>query len=1109
MHSLSVRSNLMGYKLIAYQKTNHMKNKRLAIMKVLSSCILLLLSGVLFAQGTMLLRQPNASKDHIVFVHADDIWVTNINGGDARRLTSAIGTEVNPKISPDGKWVAFTGQYDGNFDVYVVSIDGGEPKRLTWHPGGDIVHGWMSDGNSVYFTSGREGYPTVNTKFFTVNIKGGTPTAMPLPFGFSGTLSPDGQTMAFLPYSLWDPEWRNYRGGQAQPIWLFNMKTYETIKTKQGDRERHSSPTWNNGILYFLSEQDYINNVWSYDPKTKAQKQLTFHKDFDIKNVSAANNKLIYEQGGYLHSYDVTTQKTQKLEIHVKGDLNWGRPRWNNLTSGNLINANLSPTGKRALFESRGEIFTVPKENGDWRNITNSTGAADRSPAWSPDGQKIAWFSDASGEYQLMVKDQFGLQEAQSFPIPNKKFYFTPAWSPDSKYIAFTDTDYNIWYMDVKTGVIKKVDTDRYAHPNRTMKPVWSPDSKWIAYVQLQNNQFKAVKVYNLETGVSRQLTDGLSDAIDPRWDESGKYLYFLASTDFGLATGWLDMSNYNYPVTRALYIAVLSKDASSPLEPKSDDEPVKNPTDTGSKQTKPSASGVQVKIDFEGLDQRIIAANIPMRNYTGLVAGPDGTVFYMEAVANQPGVVLNRYSTKDQKTIEFARAVGSAVTSADRKNLLYRSGPGWYIVGTAAAPRPGEGRLATDGMKVYVDPNKEAEQIYKEGWRLQRDFLYVDNMHGAPWDKIYEWYKPWVKHVKHRSDLNYIIDIISGEVAVGHSYVNGGDFPDVPTVPGGLLGADYQIDNGYFKIKKIYTGENWNPELRSPLSGPGINVKVGDYLLEVNGQKLDASMNLYSLFEGTANRQIKIRINSKPSWEGSQLITVVPIANEAALRSRDWVEGNRRKVDALSGGKLAYVYVPNTGDPGYTSFNRYYFSQQDKQGAIIDERNNGGGSAADYMIDVMSRKLQGYFNNRVEGHRVSTTPMAGIWGPKVMIINENAGSGGDLLPYMFRKMKLGPLVGTRTWGGLVGTWDTPPFIDGGRMVAPRGGFFDTDGKWAVEAEGVAPDIEIFHDPKAIIEGRDPQLERAVQEALRLMPTQGIELKKEPAPPIRSFRPKN
>jgi tricorn protease len=451
----------------------------------------------------------------------------------------------------------------------------------------------------------------------------------------------------------------------------------------------------------------------------------------------------------------------------------------------------------------------------------------------------------------------------------------------------------------------------------------------------------------------------------------------------------------------------------------------------------------------------------------------------------------------------------GNVVSSADRKSILYRSGANWFLNGTLAAPRPGDGRLATEGMRVYVDPAKEAEQIFKEGWRLQRDFLYVNNVHGAPWDKIFGWYQPWVKHVKHRSDLNYIIDIISGEVSVGHSYVSGGDYPTVPAIPVGLLGADYTVENGFFKIKKIYTGENWNPELKSPLSGPGMKVKEGDYIVEVEGKKLDASMNLFSLFEGTANKQIKIKVNSQPSLEGAQLITVVPIANEAGLRSRHWVESNRKKVDELSGGKLAYVYVPNTGDPGYTSFNRYYFSQQDKKGAVIDERNNGGGSAADYMIDVMSRKLQGYFNNRVEGHKVSTTPMAGIWGPKVMIINENAGSGGDLLPYMFKKMNIGPLVGTRTWGGLVGTWDTPPFIDGGRMVAPRGGFFDTDGKWAVEAEGVAPDIEVFHDPKAIIEGRDPQLEKAVQEALRLMPTQGIELKKEPAPPIRSFRPKN
>lgn len=1085
-----------------------MQRKSFSFKKAFIAGFSLFFTGTLLAQGTMLLRQPNASKDHIVFVHADDLWVVDHNGGDARRLTSAVGSETSPKISPDGKWVAFTGQYDGNSDVFIVPIDGGAPKRLTWHPGADISQGWMPDGLSVYFTSGRAGYPTVNTKFFKVDIKGGTPEALPLPFGFVGSLSPDGSTMAYQPYSFWDPEWRNYRGGQAQPIWLFNMKNYETTKTVQGNKERHTAPTWNNGILYFLSEQDYINNIWSYDPKTKTQKQVTFFKDFDIKNVSAANNKLIFEQGGYLHSYDIPTQKINRLNINVKADLNWGRPRWNNITGANLINASLSPSGKRALFESRGEIFTVPKENGDWKNISNTTASADRSPVWSPDGQKIAWFSDESGEYQLVVKDQFGLQSAQSFKMPNKKFYFTPAWSPDSKSIAFVDTDYTIWTIDLKTGTYKKVDTDKYAHPNRTMKPVWSPDSKWIAYVQQQDNQFKAVKVYQVETGQTKYISNDLADAIDPQWDESGKYLYFLASTDYGLATGWLDMSSYNYPVNRALYVAVLNKDAASPFEPKSDDEPVKNPSDSA-KTTKPAASsGGNVKIDFEGLELRILSATLPLRNYSALVAGPEGSVFVIEDVENQ-GSVLWKYVLKDQKPTEFVKSASNVVSSFDRKSILYRSGASWFINGTQAAPRPGEGRLATDAMRVYVDPSQEAEQIFKEGWRLQRDFLYVDNVHGAPWNKVFEWYQPWVKHVKHRSDLNYIIDIMSGEVSVGHSYVSGGDYPSVPNIPVGLLGADYSVENGLFRIKKIYTGESWNPDLKSPLSGPGMKVKEGDYLLEVEGKKLDASMNLYSLFEGTANKQIKIKVNSSPGLEGAQTITVVPIANEGGLRSRHWVESNRKKVDELSGGKLAYVYVPNTGDPGYTYFNRYYFSQQHKKGAVIDERNNGGGSAADYMIDIMSRKLQGYFNNRVEGHKVSTTPMAGIWGPKVMIINENAGSGGDLLPYMFKKMNLGPLVGTRTWGGLVGTWDTPPFIDGGRMVAPRGGFFDTDGKWAVEAEGVAPDIEVFHDPKAIIEGQDPQLEKAVQEALRLMPTQGIELKKEPAPPIRSFRPKN
>ena len=1081
-------------------------------------CLFIFFGAKIKAQGTMLLREPAVSKENIVFVHGDDLWIVSKEGGEARRLTTAVGAESDPKFSPDGKSIAFTGQYDGNTDVYVMPIEGGAPKRLTWHPGADIVQGWSLDGKSVYFTSGRESTPTQNEKFYKVSIVGGTPEPLIIPFATSGTLSDNGMYMAYRPYRFWDPEWRNYRGGQAQPIWIFNMKTHETLKTPRSDNERHTSPAWDNGILYFLSELDFANNVWSYDPKSKMIKQLTFHKNFDVKNLSACNGILVYEQGGYLHSFDIASGKSKQLVIYANGDLNYGRPRWNNIPAGSLSHASLSPTGVRALFEYRGDIFTVPKEFGDWRNITRTTGVADRYPSWSADGQKIAWFSDVSGEYQLMVAEQSGLGKPRSYPIANKKYYYHPTWSPDGKFIAFTDTDYNLWMLDLASGESKLIATDKLAHPNRTMNPVWSPDSKWIAYVQLLDNQFKAVKVYNLESGKTTQLTDGLSDAISPQWDESGKYLYFLASTDYGLGTGWLDMSSFNMPVTRGLYMIVLSKESPSPFAPKSDDEPAISLEEKPLMVTKVSGDtvktltgkpkGVKVKIDLDGVAQRIISVNVPVRDYQSLIAGPEGYIFFTEAIPNETGSILYRYSLKERKSTEFMKGVLETQTSFDRKNLLYRSGTNWFIVSTVnPPPKPGDGKIATEGMKVYVDPAKEAEQIYREGWRFQRDFLYVNNEHGAPWDKVYDWYKPWLAHVKHRSDLSYIIDILGGEISIGHSFTFGGDYPEVTSIPVGLLGADYMVSNGFLQFKKIYTGENWNPELRSPLSGPGVSVKEGDYLLEVDGRPLDASMNLYSLFEGTANRQIRIRVNSKPTLEGSKLITVVPVANEVGLRSRAWVENNRLIVDKLSGGKLAYVYVPNTSGPGYTYFNRYYFAQQDKQGAVIDERNNGGGSAADYMIDVMGRKLLGYFNNRVEGHKVSTTPMAGIWGPKVMIINENAGSGGDLLPYMFRKNKIGPLVGTRTWGGLVGTWDTPLFMDGGGMVAPRGGFFDTNGEWAVEGTGVAPDIEVFQDPSAIIEGKDPQLEKAVEEALRLLPTQGIELKKEPAPPIRYKRP--
>lgn len=1052
------------------------------------------------AQGTMLLREPTVSETHIAFVYANDLWLVNREGGNAVRLTSDEGAERQPHFSNDGNWIAFSAQYDGNTDVYLIPTEGGQPKRLTWHPNGDQVCGWTNDGD-ILFSSGRAGVPTKESQFYTISVAGGMPDMLPVPRAYQGEISQDGKQVAYQPFGFWDPEWRNYRGGQAQPIWITSLEDLSTQFTPQLDRERHVEPTWLDNKLYYLSERDYAMNVWTYDPATQKEKQITFHKDFDCKTLDAGGGVLVYEQGGRLHIYDPESESTTTPEIQVKGDFEQARPRWEDLNGRQVQNAAISPTGKRVLLEYRGEIFSIPKEDGSWKNVTNHSASADRFPTFSPDGKHIAWFSDRSGEYQLMIGDAMGVEEPRAISIEDPTFFFEPSWSPNGTHIAFTDTDYQMWIVTIESGEANMIETDKYAHPNRTMRAEWSPDGKWMAYNRLLDNHFKAAFLYEVESGKTIQVTDGMADVLNPVWDESGEYLYLLASTDYGINTGWLDMSNYPFDSHYSLYMVLLNEATASPFIPKEDeDEGILEKED---KKDTDSTESEDMVITSGGIGQRIISTSVRRGSWAQLVAGPKGHVFLYGTTEDGP--VLSRYSVENDKAEVYLNGVSSVSTSMDRKSLLFQARDNWGIVSTTGSKKSSsDGTLSLGSVRVKIDPMDEWQQIFMDGWRFQRDFLYVENTHGAPWDQVKEWYQPWVAHVRHRDELNYVLDIVSGEVSIGHSYTSGGDYPDVERISVGLLGADFSWENGQLTITKIYNGESWNPGLIGPLAVPGVDVSEGDQLLAVNGQSISRETNLYELMEGTAGMATRLNIRSNGTEKD---VVVHPVSGEFTLRRTNWVESNRRRTDELSGGKLAYVYVPNTGQGGYTYFNRYFYPQQDKAGVVIDERNNGGGSAADYIVDILNRDLHGYFNSRANDHRPFTTPGAGLWGPKVMIINERAGSGGDLLPYMFHRMEIGPLIGTRTWGGLVGTWDTPRFVDGGRMIAPRGGFYDNNGEWAVEGEGVSPDIEVMQMPIDVLAGRDPQLERAVEEALKLIEENPFEMKPEPAAPNKSRRP--
>jgi tricorn protease len=1079
-----------------------------------------LAAAALFATASLsaeLLEKPTLSRTSIVFVYANELWSVPRNGGEAKRLTAGPGSKTNPKFSPDGSQLAFTAEYDGNVDVFTVPAEGGVPKRVTFHPAPDVVLGWTPDGSRILFASPRASFSRFFELFTVAPGAGGLPDKLPLPMGFEGSYSPDAQHLAYVPIARAFTAWKRYRGGQATPIWIVTLANGHTEKIpREGSNDYN--PMWAGDKIYFLSDRNGPVSLFSYEPRSKQVKQVVENQGLDLKSASDGPGAIVYEQFGALNLYDLKSGKTSRVNVHISGDLLETREHLLDVSK-RLHNPHISPTGARAVFEARGEILTVPAEKGDVRNLTNTTAVMERDPAWSPDGKTIAYFSDESGEYSLHLAPQSALGEVKKIVLGEKPgFYFTPRWSPDSKKIAYVDSHLTIWYIDLEQKKPVKVDKDLYWTwaAGGDLTPVWSPDSKWLAYARRLKNYMAAIHVYSLADGNTTQVTDGMSDCRYPVFDKDGKYLYFSASTDAG-ASLEPDIHSFSRPVSRSVYVAVLSKSQASPLAPESDEEKDAKPADKKDDDKKPAE--VAVQIDFDNISQRILALPLPPRRYTGLQIGKTGVLFAIEAPTPIPGtqtgpldLTVHRFDLKTRKSDVAIGGVRGFEISQNGEKMLYRQGERWVIAapkpmatGSGAPPTPppaasaSDGTLKTEGIQVRVDPRQEWKQMYHEVWRIERDFFYDPNYHGLNLEAAEKKYQPYLEFISSRTELNYLFQEMLGELTIGHLGAGGGDTPDVKHVSTGLLGADYQIENGRYRFARVFNGENWNPQLKAPLTQPGVNVAAGEYLLAVNGQGLRASDNIYSLFENTSGKSVVLKVGPDPSGANSREVTVVPVSDEGRLRNLAWIEDNRRKVDQMTNGRVAYIYMPDTATGGYINFNRYFFAQVGKEAAIVDERFNAGGALATDIIEYLKRPLMSLVATR-DGADESQ-PQGAIFGPKVMIINEFAGSGGDAMPWYFHRAGVGKLIGKRTWGGLVGRALSPELMDGGFATAPSSGVWNPNGEWEVENHGITPDIEVDMDPELVRSGHDPQLEKAVQVVMEELAQHPVPTPKRPAYP--------
>ena len=1089
-------------------------------------CLLLASAAPTFAANTAagsvdarMLRYPAVSQSNIAFVYAGDIWVVPKTGGTATRLSSPRGEEMFPRFSPDGSEIAFSGNYDGNTDIYVVPTGGGLPRRVTHHGATDRVLEWLPDGKSLLYASGMTSEKDRFNKLFKVSAEGGLPEPLPLPYGEFGAISPDGKTLAFTPISVDFRTWKRYRGGMNPDIWLLDLKTLASTNITQHPGN-DSIPMWHGSTLYFLSDRDEHkrDNIWKYDTKTGELKQVTKFTNFDVHFPSIGPADIVFECGGRLHLLDLATEKSNEVEVSVVTDRSTLKPRRENV-SGLIQSYDVSPTGKRAVFEARGDLFTVPVENGVVRPITRSSGVAERFPAWSPNGTNIAYFTDRNGEYDLALRAQDSSGEEIIIAKLGSGFRYRPQWSPDSKKIAFIDQAMKLHLYDLEKKSLQEIDQMKWLYHGSLagFRVSWSPDSRWIAYAGDLDTRHTGIMLFDTKEGKRHQVTSGFYDDDLPVFDPAGKYLYYRTGRSFSPVYSDLDNS-WSYPNSRLLAAVPLRKDVASPLAPRNDEEIDKAKKDEAKPESK-DAKGAEkkddaaksdekktdvakaddkkdekkdakkeeppkpVEIDLADFESRAVILPPRAGNYADLAAVP-GKLIYRRTPRTGSGdekspLVFFDFEKREEKTI--LDDVDDIVLAAKGEKLLARKGSSYSIIDAKEGQNLGK-KLNTTSFEAVIDPPAEWRQIFNDAWRLERDYFYDPKLHGVDWKAMREQYGKLLDDAVTRWDVNFILGELIGELNSSHTYRNGGDVENAPSASVGYLGCDFVLTNGAYRIAKIIEAAPWDAEARSPLAAPGLKVKEGDYLLAVNGAPIDTSLDPWAAFQGLADKPVLLTVNDKPTRDGAREVLVQTIGSEARLRHLAWINDKRVRVDKASGGKIGYIYVPDTGVGGQNELVRQYHGQFTKPGLIIDERFNSGGQIPDRFIELLRRKVENYWGVR-DGQDWQWPPTAHA-GAQAMLINGWSGSGGDCFPYYFKKAKLGPLVGTRTWGGLIGMTGSPVLVDGGSVTVPTFGIYDTNGQWIIEGYGVDPDIEVVDDPTRMAKGEDPQLDRAVQEVL-------------------------